>query len=167
MVTYTAATRRTQEGIACPPRGAIILVFHYLPSSASLHSPSPVFQKALILPFLIPVIYLNLLHSLEVHLVTPEGQRCYIGPLSTGTHTPTMLEQPVTSSIFSFANLMFYFCRGCQEDEENAVAERGNQYPTGSQMLCLLLCLMPGCVGKILQSLRLLIFSQRLSEESF
>lgn len=94
MVTYTAATRRTQEGIACPPRGAIILVFHYLPSSASLHSPSPVFQEAFILPFLIPVIYLNLLHSLEVHLVTPEGQRCNIGPLSTGTHTPTMLEQP-------------------------------------------------------------------------
>lgn len=43
---------------------------------------------------------------------------------------------------------MFHFCRGCQEDEENAVAERENQYPTGSQKLCLLFCLMSGCVGK-------------------
>ena len=62
-----------------------------------------------------------------------------------------MREQPVTLSIFSFSNLVFHFCRGCQEEEENVVAERENQYLLGGRVLCLLLCLMPGCVGKFCQ----------------
>lgn len=55
---------------------------------ASFHSPSPLFQKAFILPSLIPVIYLNLLHGLKVHSVTPEEQWPCLGPIPAGTtHT--------------------------------------------------------------------------------
>lgn len=89
VVPFPAASRPTQECTFGLPCGATILVCHQLPARpASFHSPSPLFQKAFILPSLIPVIYLNLLHSLKVHSATPEEPRCYLGPIPAGTtHT--------------------------------------------------------------------------------
>lgn len=54
--------------------GSLSLSSIISPDLLSRPSSSPLFQKALILPFLIPVICLNPLHSLKVHLMTPEGQ---------------------------------------------------------------------------------------------
>lgn len=70
-IPCSVPARAIEEGIS---GWAIISTFCYPVRLESRCFASLLFQKALILPLLIPIIYQDLLRSLKVWSVTPEGQ---------------------------------------------------------------------------------------------
>lgn len=140
--------RAIEEGIS---RWAIISVFHFPVRLAPWCFASPLSQKALILPLLIPIIYLDLLPGLKVQSATSEGREeapLVSSPLAF-SHNPgcqTSLSLPVflVFQISCFVSPLDAKRWGkCCSWEERSISPRPH---------CLLLCLMIDCLGRISRS---------------